>query len=105
MKLVVCDVCGKQYNNYEDVIEMVIPASFLDEQGDGIAIDVCGWSCVSDVVESAQRAVDQTPDAPEEPDSQPERVAVPVVPTIDPNMDEETLARFTQQATGVVRRR
>jgi hypothetical protein len=107
VKIVKCDVCGEDYQPGDDMIEMVIPASFVDEEGEGIAIDVCGWPCVSAVVDSALRAGDQTPDGDEEPDSEPEEkafIAVPKVPTIDTTMDEQTLAHFTEQVTGVKRR-
>jgi hypothetical protein len=105
MRIIKCDVCGTDYGPADDMIEMVIPASFLDEEGEGIAIDVCGWPCVNQVVDSALN----TPQAEEEPASQPEEpvkpfVMVPKTPTIDTDMDPAEMARYTEAVTGVKRR-
>jgi hypothetical protein len=106
MRIIQCDACGESFGRDDDLIEMIIPASFLEEEGPGISIDICGWPCVSRVVDSALNKVDEA----DQEDSQPEQqegerfIAVPKIPSIDVDMDAQTLAKFTEQVTGVKRR-
>lgn len=101
MRITKCDVCGEDYGPEKDMVEMAIPASFLDDDDEPILMDVCSWTCLGYVTEAGKRSIDQTPDEPEEPEKV---VEIPKLPTIDADMDEKTLARFTEQATGVKRR-
>lgn len=104
MRIVKCDVCGEEYGPKDDMIEMVIPASFLEEEGEGLLIDVCGWPCVYQVVDTAMDRV-SSEEEKEEEEAKPEKfVVIPKTPTINVDMDPKALAKFTEQATGVKRR-
>lgn len=108
MRIVKCDVCDEEYGPKDDMIEMVVPASFLDEEGEGLLIDACGWPCISTLVDSALNRVSDDeefpPDLPEKGDAEKPFVMIPKSPTIDTTMTAEDLARYTEQVTGVKRR-
>lgn len=109
MRFIKCDVCGEDYSRDDPVIEMVIPAYFLNEKEDdhpgfGLTVDVCSWQCVGQMVEGAEKRESDEPDQPEQETKEPAFIAVPKLPTIDVDMDEKTLAKFTEEATGVKRR-
>jgi hypothetical protein len=104
MRVTICDVCGEQFDVNAVMIEMSIPGRMLNQDVDeSIDVDVCGWSCVTTMVQGVLS------DTAEEEEVTPEEtpagfVAVPKTPTIGTDMDEKTLARFTEQVTGVRRR-
>lgn len=101
MRITKCDVCGEEYRPDEDMIEMAIPASFVDEE-ESLLLDVCGWPCVSRVVDTA---IDRVNGEEEEEKPEPERtVLIPKAPTINVDMDAAALAKFTEATTGVRRR-
>jgi hypothetical protein len=116
MRIIKCDVCGSEFERgttLEDLftpddpmIRMQIPGEFLGhDDANDIVVDVCGWPCVNTMVDGALNAVDEGEEVPAPPEEKPQSfVAIPKTPTIDTNMDEKTLARFTEQVTGVKRR-
>ncbi len=111
MRIITCDVCGEQYEPTDDMIEMIVPASFIEEEGAGLRLDICGWPCVTGMVDSILGNLNNsTPDAFDEEEegeeeAKPEKfVVIPKTPTINVDMDPKALAKFTEQATGVKRR-
>lgn len=103
MRIIKCDVCGDDYEPGADMIEMTIPASFVEAEGDGITIDVCSFTCVEVVVDGALGRAEEA-DKEEQPEESERFIAVPKAPTIGTDLDEKSLAKFTEQVTGVKRR-
>ena len=105
MRVTICDVCAEQYDVDAVMIEMSIPGRMLNQDVDeSIDVDVCSWACVTTMV---QGVLSDAPDEEQEvvPEETPAAfIAVPKTPTIGTDMDEKTLARFTEQVTGVKRR-
>jgi hypothetical protein len=103
MRVTVCDVCEEKYGPGDPMIEMTIPAYFINEEvgPEALQVDVCSWECVDRV----SRGLVKSDEPDSEPEEEPEAfIAVPKLPTIDSDMDRETLAKFSEQATGVKRR-
>lgn len=100
MRIMKCDVCGEEYGPDEDMVEMAIPASFVDEE-ESLLLDVCSWQCVSRVVDTA---IDRVNEDEEEEEKSEKTVIIPKTPTINVDMDPKKLAQFTEQVTGVKRR-
>ena len=107
MRVTICDVCDAKFETDAEMIQMIIPGEFLGNV-DGVTMtaDVCSWPCVNTIVDGALNSFPEEEEkAQGEEEEKPQAfIAVPKTPTIDTSMDEKTLARFTEQVTGVKRR-
>jgi hypothetical protein len=110
MRITICDVCDEKFDADAEMIAMLIPAEFLFTEGDPISVDICGWPCVNQLVDNAlnnsigdEMELPKPEEEEEEPPVKP-FIMVPKTPTIDTNMDEKTLAQYTESVTGVKRR-
>lgn len=104
MRIKICDVCDEKYGDDDPMIEMVIPAYFINEAEIGLTVDVCSWECVQRIAMNIN---------PEEHEDEPEasapakKVAVRKEQPTDvtfPELSEQQLAEYTEQVTGVKRR-
>jgi hypothetical protein len=108
VKIKQCDVCDEQFEWDREMIEMVIPAPFLNAE-DGLGVDICSWTCVRQVVDSIDPlgdAVDEPEDGeiPEELGSEKPLKAKKMAEDPRTTMSEQELAAYTESVTGVKRR-